>query len=74
MINKSSHFSSEDFLEEVKYEIKRQFGSQQAFADKLGLHRNTINHVVNAPQRLNQYWINLFAEALELDLRYYIFR
>ena len=73
MNNYSSHFSSEDFLEDVKSEIKHQYGRQSLFADEIHCHRNTVGNVLNHPERLTLYWINLFARELGMDLRYYIF-
>ena len=70
----SSHFSSEDFLEDVGYEAKQQFGSIQEFAKVLGVHRNTITNVLNNPDKLKPFWMYAFAEALNLDLHYYYFR
>lgn len=73
MNKNTSHFSSEDFLEDVETEIKHQYGRKSAFADEIGCHRNTIGNVLKHPERLNLYWINLFARKLGMDLRYYIF-
>jgi len=74
MNNNSNHFSSEDFLEDVKYAIKRQYGGLSVFADEIRCHRNTLGNVLNHPERLTLYWINLFARKLGMDLRIYIFR
>ena len=69
----SSHFSSEDFLEDVKFAIRDQYGRKSVFADEIRCHRNTVGNVLKHPERLTLYWINLFAEKLGMDLRYYIF-
>ena len=72
--HESSFVSFEDFLDDVKYQIKKQYGSQQAFADSIPVHRNVIVRVTNDVDRLNPYWINLFARTLNLDLRNYVFK
>ena len=69
----SGHFSSEDFLEDAEYEMKRQYGSVQAFAKAIGCHRNTIGNVLNNPEKLKPFWIRLLSRELGLDLRYYYF-
>ena len=73
MNNNSSHFSSEDFLEDAEYEMKRQYGSVQAFAKEIGCHRNTIGNVLNHPEKLKFFWIRVLSRELGLDLRYYRF-
>jgi|GEM_PF-1466563 len=69
----SSHFSSEDFLEDAEFAMKQQFGSIQAFAKELGCHRNTISSVLNNPKKLKPFWKRLLSRELGLDLRYYYF-
>ena len=67
------HISSEDFLEDVKYEIKRQFKNQDSFAEKVFISRKRLNRILNNADELTTYWINQFCEKLGLDLRSYIF-
>ena len=66
-------FSSEDFLEDVKFEIKRQFKNQDSFAEKVYVSRKSLNRVLNDTDDLSTYWINTFCEKLGLDLRNYIY-
>ena len=73
MIN-SSRVSSEDFLEDVKCEIKKQFKNQDRFAVTVFVSRKSLNRVLNNPEELTIYWINKFCETLGLDLRNYIFK
>ena len=70
---RSSHISFEDFLEEVEHRIKELYGNRTRFGKVIGKHRNTIGKVLNDPQKLNPYWINVFASELGLDLRYFVF-
>ena len=67
------HISSEDFLEDVKFEIKKQFKNQDSFAEKVYISRKRLNRILNSADDLTTYWINEFCEKLGLDLRNYIF-
>ena len=66
-------FSSEDFLEDVKFEIKKQFKNQDRFAEKVYVSRKCLNRVLNDADELTIYWINTFVDKLGLDLRNYIY-
>lgn len=66
-------FSSEDFLEDVKFEIKKQFKNQDRFAEKVYVSRKRLNRVLNDADELTIYWINTFVDKLGLDLRNYIY-
>ena len=72
MIN-NSHISSEDFLVDVKFEIKRQFKNQDTFAESVFVSRKSLNRVLNNADELTIYWINTFVEKLGMDLRNYIY-
>ncbi len=72
MINRS-HISSEDFLEDVKCEIKKQFKNQDKFAEQVYVSRKCLNRILNNADELTIYWINVFCTKLDLDLRSYIF-
>ena len=65
--------SSEDFLGDVKFEIKKQFKNQDKFAETVYVSRKSLNRVLNSPDELTIYWINTFCEKLGLDLRNYIY-
>ena len=67
------HISSEDFLEDVKFEIKHQFKNQEQFAEKVYVSRKSLNRVLNNADELTIYWINVFCEKLGMDLRNYLF-
>ena len=67
------HISSEDFLEDVKFEIKRRFKNQNSFAETVYVSRKSLNRVLNNADELTIYWINTFCDKLDLDLRNYIF-
>ena len=41
------HISSEDFLEDVKFEIKQQFKNQEQFAEKVHVSRKSLNRILN---------------------------
>lgn len=67
------HISSEDFLEDVKFEIKRQFKNQDNFAAKIYISRKRLNRILNNADELTIHWIDEFCEKLDLDLRNYLF-
>lgn len=67
------HISSEDFLEDVKAEIKKQFKNQDNFAASVYLSRKQLNRILNNADELTVRWISEFCEKLDLDLRNYLF-
>ena len=67
------HISSEDFLEDVKFEIKKQFKNQDTFAESVYVSRKCLNRILNNADELTIYWINTFCDKLGMDLRNYIF-
>jgi len=67
------HISSDDFLEDVKFEIKRQFKNQERFAETVHASRKSLNRILNNADELTIYWINQFCDKLGLDLRNYLF-
>lgn len=67
------HISSEDFLGDVKIQIKKQFKNQDNFAEIIYLSRKQLNRILNNADELTVRWIREFCEKLGLDLRNYIF-
>lgn len=67
------HFSSEDFLDDVKHEIKKQYKNQDNFAEAVFLSRKQLNRILNNANELTVGWISEFCNMLKLDLRNYIF-
>ena len=67
------HISSEDFLEDVKIQIKKQFKNQDNFAEAVYLSRKQLNRILNNADDLTVRWITEFCEKLGMDLRNYIF-
>ena len=67
------HISSEDFLEDVKIQIKKQFKNQDSFAEIIYLSRKQLNRILNNADDLTVHWIEEFCEKLGLDLRNYLF-
>ena len=67
------HISSEDFLGDVKIQIKKQFKNQDNFAEIIYLSRKQLNRILNNADDLPVRWIREFCEKLGLDLRNYIF-
>ena len=67
------HISSEDFLGDVKFLIKKQFKNQENFAEVIFVTRKQLSRILNNPDDLTVGWINEFCEKLGMDLRHYIF-
>lgn len=72
-MNKLLHFSSEDFLEDVKYAIKKKYKNQERFSHCLGLTRKRLNRILNDANSCSIENMNEFAVKLDLDIRNYIF-
>ncbi len=68
------HISSEDFLEDVKIQIKKQFKNQENFAEIIYLSRKQLNRILNNADDLTVHWIEEFCLKLGLDLGNYIFK
>lgn len=69
----SFYFSSIDFLEDVKYQIKVKYNNQKEYAEKLGYSRKALNRILNSGDDLTVCMINLFCNDLDLKFENYIF-
>ena len=67
------HISSEDFLEDVKKQIKKLYRNQDKFAESVYRTRKQLSKILNNPEDLTVYWITEFCRRLDLDLRNYIY-
>jgi hypothetical protein len=64
-----AHFSSQDFLEDAKHEIKRQFGKQLAFAPLMHVSLNTLNRLLNSGDDISVYQLRSLASLLHMEDR-----
>lgn len=67
------HISSDVFLEDVKFEIKKQFKNQDNFAEIVFVTRKQLSRILNNADDLTVSWINTFCKELGLDLRNYLY-
>ena len=66
-------FSSEDFLEDVKYQIKQKYKNQDNYAKKLNYSRKVLNHILNSGDEISIYWINFFCSNLDMKMEDYMY-
>lgn len=71
-MNNVIHFSSKDFLVDVKIQIKKQFKNQERFAEAVFITRKQLFRILTHPDNLSVYWVEEFCLKLDLDLRNYI--
>lgn len=62
-------FSSEDFLEDVKYQIKQKY----KYAKKLNYSRKVLNRILNSGDEISIYWINFFCSNLDMKMEDYMY-
>ena len=65
-------FESEDFLDDVKYQIKRKHGNQENYAKKIGCSRKTLNRLLNCRDYLTIHWFVKFCNDLDMNAKAYI--
>lgn len=66
-------FSSEDFLEDVKYQIKQKYKNQDNYAKKLNYSRKVLNRILNSGDEISIYWINIFCSNLDMKMEDYMY-
>lgn len=65
---------SEDFLEDVKTQIKIKYYNQSNYAKVIGYSRKSLNRILNSGDNLNIRMINLFCSNLNIKIEDYISR
>lgn len=53
------YFSSEDFLEDVKFQIKTEYKNQSNFAKVINYSRKALNKVLNSGDEITIWWIKI---------------
>lgn len=67
------YFSSQDFLEDVKYQIKAQYKNQNNYAKCIHYSRKALNRVLNSGDEISISWIKLFCLNLNLKMEDYMY-
>ena len=67
------NFSSEDFLEDVKYQIKIKYKNQNNYARKLNYSRKALNRVLNSGDEISIWWIKVFCDNFDIKVEDYIY-
>lgn len=68
------YFSSEDFLEDVKFQIKTEYKNQSNFAKVIHYSRKALNRVLNSGDEITVWWIKVFCRNLNIKIEDYIYR
>lgn len=69
----NNYFSSEDFLEDVKHQIKIKYNNQESYAKSKGYSRKSLNRILNNGDDLSIGLINLFCYDFDLKIENYLF-
>ena len=67
------YFSSEDFLEDVKFQIKAKYKNQSNYARKLNYSRKALNRVLNSGDDISISWVKTFCSNLNIKIEDYIY-
>jgi len=67
------YFSSEDFLEDVKYQIKAKYKNQNNYAAACNCSRKALNRVLNSGDEISISWIKTFCKNLNIKIEDYVF-
>lgn len=68
------YFSSEYFLEDVKFQIKTEYKNQSNFAKAIHYSRKALNRVLNSGDEITVWWIKVFCRNLNIKIEDYIYR
>ena len=66
-------FSSEDFLDEVKYQIKTKYKNQNNYAKVIGYSRKALNRILNSGSDISINWIMTFCRNFDMRIEDYFF-
>lgn len=69
----NNYFSSEDFLVDVKHQIKIKYNNQESYAEKKGYSRKALNRILNDADNLPIRLINDFCCDFDLKIENYLF-
>ncbi len=64
-------FSSEDFLDEVKYQIKTKYKNQNNYAKVIGYSRKALNRILNSGEEISMSWVMTFCRNFDMKIEDY---
>ena len=64
-------FSSEDFLDEVKYQIKTKYKNQNNYAKVIGYSRKALNRILNSGEEISMNWVMTFCRNFDMKIEDY---
>ena len=68
------YFSTEDFLDEVKYQIKTKYKNQDTYAKKIGYSRKSLNRILNSGDEISMKLIMTFCRNFDIRIEDYLFK
>ncbi len=66
-------FSSEDFLDDVKYQIKAKYKNQDNYAKVIGYSRKALNRILNSGNEISMNWVMTFCSNFDMKIEDYFF-
>lgn len=66
------YFSSEDFLEDVKFQIKAKYKNQTNYAKLLNYSRKSLNRILNSGDEISISWVKTFCKNLNMRIEDYM--
>lgn len=64
-------FSSDDFLDEVKYQIKTKYKNQNNYAKVIGYSRKALNRILNSGDEISMNWVLTFCRNFDMKIEDY---
>lgn len=64
-------FSSDEFLDEVKYQIKTKYKNQNNYAKVIGYSRKALNRILNSGEEISMNWVLTFCRNFDMKIEDY---
>ena len=64
-------FSSDEFLDEVKYQIKTKYKNQNNYAKAIGYSRKALNRILNSGEEISMNWVMTFCRNFDMKIEDY---
>ena len=64
-------FSSDEFLDEVKYQIKTKYKNQNNYAKVIGYSRKALNRILNSGEEISINWVLTFCRNFDMKIEDY---
>lgn len=65
------YFSSYDFLDEVKYQIKTKYKNQNNYAKVIGYSRKALNRILNSGDEISMNLVLRFCREFDMKIEDY---